>query len=158
MEVRAIKIWTIFERNHLNLTQFTCCDLSSVSFNLPPVSWSKTRSSSEVTAETIVIKSCNFSSDRRLLVAVLILIWGLNLSAAILETGRTSTSSDKVLKSGNISPTFLSPRHQVDRGGNYNPSKWQTVSRFVCQFLKESINDGELWVNVTPGGTFTCMK
>ena len=66
----------------------------------------QSNSSSEVSAEAIVIKFCTFASDRRLLMAVLKLFWRLNpRSAATLETGITSASSAKVLKSGNISPS-----------------------------------------------------
>jgi len=47
-----------------------------------------------------------FSSDRRLLMAVLMLFWRLNLqSAATLETGITSATFAKDLKLGNISPS-----------------------------------------------------
>ncbi len=47
-----------------------------------------TKASSVIAAEAIVIRFCVFLSDRRLLIAVLILFWKLKLrSAATLDTG-----------------------------------------------------------------------
>ena len=139
--VFAIKIQTIFARNQLNLTKFTCCGLSLVSFTLSSCcAWSETRCPHVWQVRLL---------QRRLSLNIvtlprtdgftwLFLFWWLNLrSSETLETGITSTSSAKVLKSGNISPTCLSLHHQVDGGGNCNPSKWQMTFRFVRQILKK---------------------
>ena len=66
----------------------------------------------------------------------------------------TGDWTNKVLKLGNISPTFLAPRHQVDSGGNCNSSKWQMAFRFLCQILKKSVDDGEFSVNATAASEY----
>ncbi|MEQ2231280.1 hypothetical protein ILYODFUR_037954 [Ilyodon furcidens] len=90
----------------------------------------------------------SFSSDRRLLVAVSMLFWRLNLcSAATLETGVTSTTAAKVLKSGNISPfevirSMLDSLNEVfpDPASAHFIGKKQLIKMLTCHEVVRGVN------------------